>query len=88
MSYVLENKIYVKLPREKLYKLQTKVYFSNIDFGLGKKENSMQPIFGVAKSYRTKFGIFSIGKLQEYNKLIFVKCRTFEAVSYGVSCFF
>ena len=80
---LLKNKIYVKIQREQLYKLQTKVYFNNIDFVLKKKQNFVRPIFAVTKTYRTEFGVFSTRKLQEYNKLVFVKCSTFQAVSYG-----
>ena len=83
MKYILlKNKIYVKIQRKKFYKLQTKVYFNNINFVLKKKQNSERPISAVAKTYRTEFGVFSTQNLQEY-KLFFVKCRTFQVVSYS-----
>ena len=85
---LLKDEIYIKIQREKFYKLQTKVYFNTIDFVLKKKQNSVRLIFAVATTYRTEFGVSSTRKLQEYNKLFFVKCGTFQAVSYAISCFF
>ena len=46
---LLKNKIYVKIDREKLYKLQTKVYFNNIDFVLKRKQNFVGSIFSIVK---------------------------------------
>ena len=85
---LLKNKIYIKIQREQLYKLQTKIHLNNIDFVLKKKQNFVRPIFADAKAYRTEFGVFSTRKLQKYNRLFFAKCRTFKAVSHGISCFF
>ena len=75
---LLKNKFYVKIQREKLYKLQTKVYFNNIDFVLKKKLKFVQPIFAVAKTYRTEFRIFSRRKLQENNSVFLQTVELFK----------
>ena len=46
---LLKNKIYVKIQNENLYKLQTKVYFNNIDFVLKTKQNLVLLIFSIVK---------------------------------------
>ena len=53
-----------------------------MDFVLKKKQNSVRPIFATAKTHHTEFAVFSTSKLQVYNKLLFAKCRTFQAVPY------
>src|ERR1700722_16012200 len=55
---LVKNKIYHKMQREKLYNLQTKVYFNCILFVFKKKQNAVRPIFAVAKTDRTEFGVF------------------------------
>ncbi len=42
---------------EKLYNLQTKVYFNFILFVFKKKQNSVTPIFVVAKNDCTEFAV-------------------------------
>ena len=81
---LLENKIYVKFQHEKLYKLQTKFYLNNIDLVLGKKQNSVRPIFARRKPTAQNLKFFSTRELQEYNKLFFVNCGAFQAVSCGI----
>ena len=46
------------MQREKLYNLQTKVYFNCILFVFKKEQNAVRPIFAVAKTDRTEFGVF------------------------------
>ena len=46
---ITKKKIYVKIQREKLFKLQTKVYFNNIDFVLKKKQNFVRSVFSIVE---------------------------------------
>ena len=46
------------MQREKLYNLQTKVYFNNIRFVFKKVQNSARSIFVVAKTDRIEFRVF------------------------------
>ncbi len=46
------------MEREKLYNLQTKFYFNCLIFVFEKNQNSVQPIFAVAKTDRTEFRVF------------------------------
>ena len=46
---LLKNKIYVKIQREKLYKLRTQVYFNNIVFFLKNKQSFVRSIFFIVK---------------------------------------
>jgi hypothetical protein len=45
------------MQHEKLYNLQTKVYFNYVLFVSEKKQNSVRQSFTVAKTDRTKFGV-------------------------------
>jgi hypothetical protein len=63
-------------------------WFLFCTFCFQKNQNSMQPSFDAAKSGHTEFCFFWKQKLHNQNRLYFVDCRAFHAVSSGVLCFF
>jgi hypothetical protein len=44
-----KHKIYDKMHREKLYNLQTEIYFNCLLFAVKKQQNSVRPIFEIVK---------------------------------------
>ena len=80
---LLKNKIYVKIQCEKLYKLQTKVYFNNIDFVLEKKATLCDQFSLLRKPIAQNAEFF-----QHENYKNIINCGTFQPVSYGISGFY
>ena len=68
---LLKNKIYVNIQHEKFYKLQTKVYFNDIDFVLKKKQNFVRSIFVIVKK-----PVFLPERIH-FSFLMFLSCNMF-----------
>ena len=83
ISYVLlQNKIHHKMQREKLYNLQRIVYFNCVLFVLKKKQNSVGPVFAVAKksffSTQTRNFLFLISYF--YHLIRFIKKEIYHNI--------